>query len=132
MAKTVNYTPEAVELMTGMYNGVREESEERRDEVVAEIAAILEKDVRSVRAKLARLEIYIPKVVKSKVTGEAAAKKIDMAEQLIAISGVNRDKVDAERVAKMNKIEIAEFIKAFKSLAESVNPETTEEDESES
>jgi len=121
MAKTVNYTPEQTELMVGMYMGVRDESEDRRAEVVNEIAAILDKNPRSVRAKLARemvdgVPVYVAKVAKSKVTGEEPAKKVELAERLIAAAGVDPAKVDAERVAKMNKTDIAAFIAAFEAL----------------
>ena len=135
MAKAPNYSPEATELAVGMYLGVRDESEERRNEVVMEIADLLQKDVRSVRAKLSRermedgSSVYVPKVKVSKVTGEEPAKKAELAARLISVTGVDANKVDAERVAKMNKTDITAFIAAFEALtvaAEDADAESAE------
>lgn len=120
MAKTVNYTPEQTELMVGMYLGVRDESEARRDEVVNEICDILGKQPRSVRAKLARETVngeavYIAKQVVSKVTGDSPAKKLELAETLRKVSGAN---INPETVAKANKTDIVRLIEAFNSRDE--------------
>ena len=115
MAKTPNYTPEMTALAVTMYNSVRTESEECRNDMVKLIAEELSKDVRSIRAKLSRERVYVPKVVKSKVTGDEPAKKVELATRLIELSGVDANKVDAERVAKMNKTDITAFIAAFES-----------------
>jgi hypothetical protein len=130
MSKAANYTDHMVEVMTGMYMGVRSDSEEKRDAVVVELANMFQKDVRSIRGKLSRMtvpgtdeQLYVRKSVVSKTTGEAPAKKIELAERLIAVSGVDANVVDAERVAKMNKTEILAFINAF-------TPETEDETES--
>ena len=115
MAKTPNYTPEMTALAVTMYNSVRSESEDCRNDMVALIAEELAKDVRSVRAKLSRERVYIPKAKVSKVTGDEPAKKAELANRLIAVAGVDANKVDAERVAKMNKTDITAFIAAFEA-----------------
>lgn len=87
MAKPENYTPEMVEVMKGMYLGVLDEPQERRDEVVAEIAVIFGKKERSVRAKLSREGIYIAKVPVGK-DGKPAVKKDALAVDLARAAGV--------------------------------------------
>jgi hypothetical protein len=114
MAKTVNYTPEMETVMSRMYNSVREESESCRDDMVKLIAEELQKNERSVRAKLSRMQIYVPKTAVSKVTGDTPAKKLELATQLVAVAGV---KADPENVAKMNKLEIMAFLTRFIELA---------------
>lgn len=113
MSKTPNYTEQNEQMMKGMYLGVRDESEERRDEVVAEIAQILGKNDRSVRAKLSRMDVYVAKTPKSKVTGDLPAKKLELAEKLAEVSGAN---INPETVAKANKTDLVRLIEAFQAL----------------
>jgi dTDP-4-amino-4,6-dideoxygalactose transaminase len=87
MAKAPNYTKDQVELMSGMYLGVEEESEERRDEVVEEIADILGKNVRSIRAKLSNLKIYRRKTPVAS-DGEPVKKKAEWNAELVEVAGV--------------------------------------------
>lgn len=115
MAKTANYTPEMTATMVEMYTRVRDADEATRAAMVQEIADTLGKNVRSVRAKLSREDVYIPKVTVSKVTGEAPAKKIELAEKLVNDFQVN---ADPENVAKMNKLDIQAFIDAFEALTD--------------
>ena len=110
MAKTVNYTPEQTELMAGMYKGVMDADEDRRNEVVEEIADLFNKSVRSVRAKLSRMDLYIPKVAVSKVTGGEAAKKDALAARLVEITGLNL--VSAEKLNKTDLVALIAFAKA--------------------
>lgn len=112
MAKAPNYTEEQTQLMVGMYVGVRDESQERRDEVVEELAAMFNKSPRSIRAKLSREDVYVAKAVVSKVTGEAPAKKIELAARLREVSGAN---INVDNVAKMNKVDISRLIEAFEA-----------------
>lgn len=113
MAKTPNYTPEQTEMMIGMYRGVREESQERRDEVVAEIAEMLGKTPRMIRSKLSREpNLYVPKVVVSKVTGGEARKKEELAAELVTVSGLSL--VSAE---KLNKTDLVKLIAHFEQAA---------------
>lgn len=115
MAKTVNYTPEMTAQMIEMYNTVRDSDEATRAAMVQEIADTVGKNVRSVRAKLSRENVYVAKTVVSKVTGDTPAKKIELATRLVTDYNVN---ADPENVAKMNKLDIQAFIDAFESLTD--------------
>jgi len=110
MAKTVNYTDAMTATAVEMYTAVRDGTEAERDAMVKEIAATLGKNERSVRSKLSRENVYVPKKVVSKVTGETPAKKIELANRLRIVSGAN---INAENVAKMNKVDITRLIEAF-------------------
>lgn len=112
MAKTVNYTDEMTATAVEMYTGVIDQSEDVRAAMVKEIAATLGKTERSVRSKLSREKVYVPKKVVSKVTGETPAKKIELATNLRTVSGAN---INPENVAKMNKVDITRLIEAFKA-----------------
>lgn len=118
MTKTVNYTPEMTASIVDRYLAVREADEATRARVFSELAAEFGKNERSIRAKLSREQIngesvYVPKVTVSKVTGEAAAKKVDMANHLVTEFSVN---ADPENVAKMNKLDIQAFIDRFEEI----------------
>jgi len=110
MPKTVNYTDAMTATAVEMYLGVVSESETVRAAMVKEIADTLGKTERSVRSKLSREKVYVPKKVVSKVTGETPAKKIELANRLRVVSGAN---INAENVAKMNKVDITRLIEAF-------------------
>jgi len=110
MAKTVNYTDAMTATALKMYGSVVEGSEAERDAMVKEIADTLGKNERSVRSKLSRENVYVPKKVVSKVTGETPAKKIELAKRLRTVSGAN---INPENVAKMNKVDITRLIEAF-------------------
>ena len=112
MAKTVNYTPEMTARAVEMYATVVEGTEAERDAMVKTIAAELGKNERSIRSKLSRENVYIAKKVVSKVTGETPAKKIELAERLRTVSGAN---INAENVAKMNKVDITRLVEAFEA-----------------
>lgn len=138
MPKTVNYSDANVELMTGMYMGVRDQDEAARKAVVLEIADLLQKGERSIRAKLCRLtvpgtdtQLYVANVAKSKVLDGEPAKKVELAARLINVTGVDSNKVDADRVAKMNKTDIAAFIAAFEALTPEVEATDAEAAEAE-
>ena len=115
MAKTPNYTPEQTEIMVGMYTGVANESEARRAEVVDEIAALFSKSPRSVRAKLSREGVYVAKAVASKVTGEAPAKKDELAARLAEVTGLSL--VSAEKLNKTDLVALIAFAKAAQDAA---------------
>ena len=113
MAKAPNYTDEQVATMRDMYMAVREESEATRAETVDEIAAMFQKSPASVRAKLSRMDIYVAKVVKSKVTDGEPAKKDALAAKLVEISGLNL--VSAEKLNKTDLVALIAFAKATTS-----------------
>jgi len=110
MAKTVNYTDAMTATAIEMYESVSDGTESERDAMVKEIAATLGKNERSIRSKLSRENVYIPKKVVSKVTGETPAKKVELAATLRTVSGAN---INVDNVAKMNKVDITRLIKAF-------------------
>jgi len=110
MPKTVNYTDAMTATAVEMYLGVVNGTEDERAAMVREIAATLGKNERSVRSKLSREKVYVPKKVVSKVTGETPAKKVELAAMLRSVSGAN---INADNVAKMNKVDITRLITAF-------------------
>ena len=112
MAKPVNYTTEMTARAVELYTSVADGTETERTAMVEQIADELEKSPRSIRSKLSREGVYIAKKPVSKVSGEAPAKKIELANRLVAITGAN---ADAENVAKMNKLDIIAFINAFET-----------------
>ena len=120
MAKAPNYTVEQETVMSEMYTAVRGESEAKRAEIVAEIAAMFKKSPASIRAKLSRMQIYIPKVAVSKVTGGEAAKKDELAAKLVKVSGLNL--ISAE---KLNKTDLVALI-AFAEVAQDAAQEAAE------
>ena len=101
MSKTINYTPEQTEAIKGMYLGVADESETRRDEVIDEIAEMLGKKRRSVIAKLSSLKIYkaktpVAKNGKPAIRKDAAANMLRTLTGLPLVSAENLTKVDIE------------------------------------
>ena len=110
MAKAPNYTEEMTAAIKARYVAVAEESEDVRDAMVKELADEFDKSERSIRAKLSRENVYKPKTPVSTVTGEAPAKKAELATKLQAVSGAN---INPENVAKMNKVDIVRLIEAF-------------------
>jgi hypothetical protein len=123
MAKTENFTAEMTAEMLADYMAVRSEDYDTRKAIVAELAARFDKKDRQIISKLSRMtvpgtdeQLYVRKEITSKVTGETPAKKIELAEKLVAMTD---PKINAENVAKMNKTDIARFI----AWAESVTAE---------
>jgi len=110
MAKPANYTDAMTATAVEMYTSVIDGTEDERAAMVKEIAATLNKNERSVRSKLSREKVYVPKKVVSKVTGETPAKKVELAATLRTVSGAN---INVDNVAKMNKVDITRLIEAF-------------------
>jgi hypothetical protein len=104
MAKAPNYTEDQTTLMVGMYTGVATESEARRDEVVQEIADMFKKNVRSVRAKLSREDVYVAKVPTSK-DGTVVARKSELAETLAKVTNLPLTSAD-----KLTKVDLKALI----------------------
>lgn len=83
MAKTVNYTEENEARLKEHYDG--EADEETRETQIAELADELGKNVKSVRAKLVRMGLYVKKEYKTKTGGKTETKEkivSDIAECL--------------------------------------------------
>lgn len=114
MAKAVNYTPEMTALAVTMYNSVREESESCRKDMVEFIAEELQKQTRSVVAKLSRevmpdgSAVYIAKQVVSKVTRGDPAKKIELATKIASLVA----KVNPETLANAGKTDLVAILEA--------------------
>lgn len=112
MAKAPNYTKEQTDLMVGMYTGVANENEARRDEVVQEIADLLNKNVRSVRAKLSREDVYVAKVPVAK-DGNPVARKSELATTLAKVTNLPLTSAENLTKADLNKL-IAFAVEATK------------------
>ena len=104
--KTVNYSEKQVSTMREAYEAATDT--DTRAAVVAKMAEKFSKSTRSVISKMSREGFYIKKQAVSKVTGEKAAKKDELAIQLRAVSGLPM--VSAE---KMNKTDIQDLINFF-------------------
>lgn len=87
MPKAPNYTEAQTDMMKARYIEVSSESQARRDEVVAEIAAELGKSVRSVRSKLSRENVYVAKKPTSK-DGTPAVRKETLVNYFSTLVGL--------------------------------------------
>ena len=104
--KTANYTPDQVHEMQTAYEKATDAT--TRKKVVADIAKKFGKSTRSIISKMSREGFYIKQVTISKVTGEKAAKKDELAVTLRGVSGLPM--ISAE---KMNKTDIQDLINFF-------------------
>ena len=114
MAKAPNYTQAETDMMVSKYIGVASESESVRDAMVQEIADELKKNVRSVRAKLSRENVYVAKIPKSK-DGSTVVRK----EQLVRILS---DQVgfNLESAISMTKNDLKRTIICIRDLREDI------------
>ena len=104
-AKPVNYTPEQTTSMVADYlAGVTVEA----------IALALGKTARSVVAKLSREKVYVAKVYKTK-TGEAVAKKDDLADKMAAVFGLTE--AEADSLTKANKTALKKILDKVSALS---------------
>ena len=128
MAKVSTYTDHEAEIARSMYSGVLSESDERRMEVVREIARILEKPQSSVIGKLVRDDIYIKATPKSKVTGGKVIKKEALVDEF-----QREFNVFVPSMGKMTKVDILtiyKIINGFRAQAElSDNSDNTDNSE---
>ncbi len=108
--KAPNYTPEQTATMLAMYAPADSMTDSDRALLVQEIADEIGKTVRSVRAKLTREGVYIAKTAVAK-DGEPAVKKIDLAAELVTVTGLPL--VSAE---KLNKTDLKKLIEYIRSL----------------
>ena len=123
-AKTPNYTAEMLDAMIAAYTAVRQENEDMRSTVVADLAAKYHKSPRGVIAKLAAETIevdgkpeklYISKVKTSAVTGGEAQKKDALAAELVNVSGLNL--VSAVKINKTDLVALIKFAEVANSMA---------------
>lgn len=105
----LKYTPEQEQEMQLKYgainaNDLSEEAFADRDEIIQFLADKYNKTPRMIIAKLSKMELYIPKPRRSKVTGGSPEKKEDMIRRLEIKYGCNPG--DLESVAKATKLAI--------------------------
>lgn len=113
--KAVKYSEAQVKRMKEVYDP--EASAEDRDQAVDLLVTELGYPVRSIRSKLVNLGVYVKKATVSKITGEPAAKKDEMAQNLIDVSGLM---LNVDSVSKMNKLDIDEIAKEIARLQNEV------------
>lgn len=120
-AKIVNYTDEQAAALKAAY--VAAGDEQSREAVKTEFAEKFGKSVKSIVAKLVKMEVYHAKEYKTKA-GETPVKKDETADAIGKILGLTEN--DTSSLAKANKVAIA---KVFSALANSVpvEAETPEE-----
>ena len=121
MAKTPNYTQAQTDMMVSKYIGVASESDAVRDAVVQEIANELGKNVRSVRAKLSRENVYVAKIPKAK-DGSTIVRKEQLARILSDQVGFN-----LESAISMTKNDLKRIIICIRDLREDIAARDLEE-----
>ena len=124
MAKAPNYTEAQRDTLVAGYLEVATESEDVRNAYVEEMAAEFGKSARSIRAKLSRENVYLAMKPVSEVTGETPAKKAELAEKLVEVSGLAL--VSAEKLNKTDLVALIAFAKAATATDEEEADETEE------
>lgn len=112
----VNYTPDQEKIMLEMYNP--ESPLEEREAQVKAICKRLGKEIRSVKGKLSSMKVFVRAKPVSKVTGEAPAKKEEIAQQLVTLAGVNGDgkSLNPLSLEKCNKTDLQFLINLITEL----------------
>ena len=105
--KTVNYTDEMVARLHEVYDG--EASEEVRTEQVAQLSEELGKSLASIRAKLTREKVYVPKA--KAPAGKAGVLKSALVSVIAGKLGVPEDTVGS--LEKANKSVLVLIVKAL-------------------
>ena len=128
MAKEVAYTPEMSAAIVAAYMAVRDEAEDVRDRVCKELAAKHGKDIRSIRAKLAREvipgtteRVYVAKSAKAK-DGSEAINKEKLVLRLRTVSGLNL----SDNLVNAPKEDLKAILAAFEALKAEAEAETAE------
>ena len=123
MAKAPNYTQAQTDRMVSMYISVASEPEAVRDVMVQEIADELQKNVRSVRAKLSRENVYVAKTPKAK-DGTTVVRKDQLVRLLAQQVGS-----DMDSAINMTKNDLKRVIIVIRDLREQVETLVEGEDE---
>lgn len=105
--KTVNYTDEMVARLHEVYDG--EADEATRDEQVKALADELDRSPASIRAKLTREGLYVPKA--KAPAGKRSVRKAELVKAIAAVMGENEEAV--ESLEKATKVTL---VKVFKAL----------------
>jgi hypothetical protein len=100
--KVVNYTDEAVARLHEVYDG--DATVEDRDAQVAQLADELGKSPASIRAKLTREGIYVPKG--KNPSGKASIRKADLVTAIAAKLGADEDVVGSLEKATKKSLEL--------------------------
>jgi hypothetical protein len=117
--KTVNYTQAQESEMTERYEAANDEAE--REKVVKEIAEDFGKTVRSVRAKLVRLGVYVAKT--KAPAGKAKETKETIVSDIARTLGVNVEQLNG--LEKANKAGLTLIRGTLRAAAAALNPEET-------
>jgi hypothetical protein len=107
--KTVNYTDEMVARLHEVYDG--DAAEEVRDAQVAQLADELGKSPASIRAKLTREGIYVPKA--KAPAGKASVTKAQLVTAIAAEMNVDEDVVGS--LEKATKVALGKVLAALRS-----------------
>lgn len=114
MAKTPNYTEDQVARLAEVYSAAETDAE--RSVAVADLAEELGKDVRSIRAKLSHMGIYVKPTRRTKA-GKPTITKEKLAEG-IAVMLALPGETGLEKANKAALYRIAEFVSAHVDPAE--------------
>ena len=120
MPKTANYSDHDVEIIKGHYMGVVDAGEDRRDEVVDELAEMLGRKRRSIIAKLSSLKIYKAKTPAAK-DGEPAERKEAVADSLRVLTGLPL--VSAENLTKVDLKALRQYIGTCHAEIKELDPD---------
>ena len=115
MAKAPNYTEAQTVDMVRRYIAVSNESEATRDALVSELSAEFNKSPRSIRAKLSRENVYIPKTPKAK-DGSVVVNKATLAGLLSISAGVPLTSAE-----KLTKVDLKNLISVIESLRDEIS-----------
>ena len=107
--KAVNYTKEAVARLHDVYDG--EANVETRDAQVAQLAEELGKSPASIRAKLTREGLYVPKGPAPKKG--AGISKADLVSMIAAEIGADEDVIGS--LEKATKVALTKVLVALRS-----------------
>ena len=115
MAKAPNYTQAQRDMVVNRYIDVAGESESVRDAMVQELADELNKSPRSIRAKLSRENVYIPKTPVAK-DGQPAVNKATLAGVLSISAGVPLTSAE-----NLTKVDLKNLINVIESLRDEIS-----------
>ena len=120
MAKKVNYTEEQTLELTRGYIAVAGEAESVRDAFVKEMAEKYGKNIRSIRAKLSRENVYIAKTPVAK-DGSPVVRK----SELVANLGVAVGR-DVDSAINMTKNDLKTIIACIEELRDQIADDAAE------
>ena len=105
--KPVNYTDEAVKALHAVYDGTA--SEDERDAQVLALASELGKSAPSIRAKLTREGLYVPKAKAPK--GKAVVRKSVIVAKIAEILAVDEDVIGSlEKATKPTLLRVLDAL----------------------